>query len=145
MDQAIKYIFNNRLPSLNKYTSALNSNRYIGAKMKKEAEELLLWQIIAQGKKQASGKVDILITWYVKNKKEDKDNIVFAKKFILDALQKAEVIKGDSWKYLNTITDIVLISGEAGRVSDYSVEVILSPSGDHFKTIIKHINKLIKS
>ena len=145
MDQAIKYIFEGRLPSLNKYTKALNNNRYDGARMKRETEEALMWQIMAQGKKQASGKVDILIKWYVKNKKEDKDNIVFAKKFILDALQKAEVIKGDSWKFLNTTTDIVLISGEAGRPSDYSVEVILSPAEDQFKTIIKHLKELVKS
>ena len=38
------------------------------------------------------------ITYYRKNKRYDPDNIAAGKKFILDALQKAGIIKNDGWK-----------------------------------------------
>ena len=40
------------------------------------------------------------ITYYLKNKRKDKDNIAFAKKFILDGLVEAGKIKGDGWSQI---------------------------------------------
>lgn len=145
------YKFDNRLPSLNKYIKALNANRYIGQKMKNENEELLAWQIIKQNQekklKPIEEKVDILFIWYVKNQKEDKDNITFAKKFILDAMQKSRVLRGDGWRDISTLTDIVLISKDQGLTSDYSIEVVITGISDELKTIqkiIKNFNKPIE-
>lgn len=144
------YKFDNRLPSLNKYIKALNANRYIGQKMKNENEELLRWQIIKQNNENKyknwaiEEKVDILFIWYVKNQKEDKDNITFAKKFILDALQKSRVLRGDGWRDISTSTDIVLISKEQGLTSDYSIEVVITGISDELKTIQKIIKKFNK-
>ena len=37
---------------------------------------------------------------YEQTKRRDKDNVAFAKKFILDALQKSGVLKNDNNKYI---------------------------------------------
>ena len=43
--------------------------------------------------------------WYRKNQKSDPDNVSFAKKFILDGLQVAGIIKGDGWKEIAEFYD----------------------------------------
>lgn len=92
-----KLIIPGKLPGLNEYIKALNTNRYSGAGMKKEFTELVYWK----AKQQKIGKckpVEIIFTWYEPNQKRDKDNVAFAKKFILDGLVKAGVLDGDGWK-----------------------------------------------
>ena len=52
-------------------------------------------------------------TWHVKDKRTDADNIVFAKKFILDGFVKAGIIEDDSMKYIiGFIDDIVIDKNE---------------------------------
>lgn len=41
--------------------------------------------------------VTVLFAWYRPDKRTDKDNVAFAKKFVLDALQIAGVIPNDTW------------------------------------------------
>ena len=45
--------------------------------------------------------VGFIFEWYVKNKRKDQDNICFAKKYILDGLQDANIIASDGWKVVN--------------------------------------------
>ena len=49
--------------------------------------------------------VKINFTWVEENKKRDLDNICFAKKFILDALVKANVLQDDKQNYVVGFTD----------------------------------------
>lgn len=86
-----------KLPSLNEYTSANRSNRFMGAKVKKQAETEILASIGANPPRFANRAVDIWMLWVRPDMRTDKDNVCFAKKFIQDALQKAEVIERDSW------------------------------------------------
>ena len=95
-----------KLPSLNEYTKACRGNKYTGAKMKKEAEELIGWHIKAQLKEiHFDAPVRMAFRWYEPNKKRDLDNIAFAKKFILDALVQNGIIKTDGWKGVTGFTD----------------------------------------
>ena len=104
----MKYTFeiNERLPGLNEYTGACRNNKYIGAKMKQDIENTI-WIYIKQQMK--STKIDspvkINFKWIEDNKKRDLDNICFAKKFILDALVKANVLRNDTQNFVKGFTD----------------------------------------
>lgn len=83
-----------RLIGLNEYTKMCRGNMYAANKEKQDIEIQIMSCL--RGMKQCSKPVTISFTWYEKNKKRDKDNVCFAKKFILDALQKANIIKNDN-------------------------------------------------
>ena len=42
--------------------------------------------------------VRIEISWFLANQRRDPDNVSAGKKFILDALVKAGILRGDGWK-----------------------------------------------
>lgn len=92
-----------KLPSLNEYVNACRSNPYVGAKMKKDSEELIGWFI----KKIAPFRnpVEVSFTWIEPNRRRDVDNVAFGKKFILDALVKNGVLKDDSQRYVRALSD----------------------------------------
>ena len=104
----MKYTFkiDEKLPSLNDYTKACRTNKFIGAKMKDETENLIWFYIKKQIKcGKITSPVKIHFIWNEKNKKRDLDNICFAKKFILDALVKANVLEDDKQNYVVGFTD----------------------------------------
>lgn len=101
-----KFEINTRLPSYNEYSNANRRNRYAGATMKKNIE-LEIWSYILNQLKNVkiTKPVFITFTWIEENKKRDLDNICFAKKFILDALQKANIIENDNSRHVKGFTD----------------------------------------
>lgn len=103
-----------KLPSLNEYVNAERTNRFIAAKIKKEATELVAWQ--CKGVLKISGCNDYTFTWYLPNKRSDPDNISFAQKFIFDGLQVAGKLENDSMKYVRSLTHFF-------EVGDYRVKV----------------------
>lgn len=86
-----------KLPTLNEYVQQERSNRYKAAKLKRETQELIM-AAIPPDHPHFHGHVFIYFGWIRPDARADKDNVAFAKKFILDALQDATVIKRDSWK-----------------------------------------------
>lgn len=101
-----KFEIKQRLPSFNDYIKACRTNKFAGAKMK-EKIEYDIWIYILQ---QLQGvrirkPVFVRFTWVEENGKRDLDNICFAKKFILDALQKADVIENDDRKHVTGFMD----------------------------------------
>ena len=94
-----KLVIQGRLCSLNEYIKAERSNRYKGAKIKRDNEKI----IAAAIKQQLFGvKIDNAVhmdyLWVVPDKRTDRDNIVFARKFIQDSLVQCGVLKDDGWK-----------------------------------------------
>lgn len=89
-----------RLPGLNEYIEAMNRNRYIGNKMKREYTDLV--HHVAKAAKLGHFTEPITIGWtfWEPNSRRDPDNITFAKKFILDGLKEAGVITDDSQKWI---------------------------------------------
>ena len=63
----------------------------------------------------------ITFRWLCKNKKKDKDNIAFAKKFILDGLVEAGVIKNDGWDDIEGFQDEFEIDAKNPRIE---VEIV---------------------
>ena len=103
-----------KLPGLNEYTRACrgkNGDR-LGAKFKRDVEEQIGWAIkLARASKTLHAVTDpviVRIDWHESTKRRDVDNIVFAKKFILDALVHHGVLSDDGRKYVRQIYDTVI-------------------------------------
>ena len=101
-----------RLPGLNEYTRACRGHWSNGAKMKQRIEETIVWYIKAaraQGMLHpTSARVVLHIQWHESDLRRDVDNIVFAKKFILDALQLAGIIPNDNRKHVAGVYDEII-------------------------------------
>lgn len=113
-----------RLPSLNDYINKCRSNKFMGAKFKKDIEEQICACILsAKNKgnlKAIAEPVHLLINWTEPNARRDVDNIQSGQKYILDALQKSEILPNDSQKYVKQIIHLVNV-----KKGTENVEVII--------------------
>ena len=106
-----------QLPNLNEYTRACRTNRFAGAKMKIDAEEIISAHILEQLKGvYFEGPVKLSFKWYEPNRKRDLDNVCFAKKFILDALVSNGTIVADGWKGVVGFTDNFFVDAANPRI-----------------------------
>lgn len=88
-----------RLMGLNEFIRANRSNKYLGAKCKKQEQEFIKIYIRQQlGNIKIEKPVQGKFIWIEENKKRDLDNICFAKKFILDSLVELGTLKDDNRK-----------------------------------------------
>lgn len=105
------------LPTLNQYIAAERSNRYKAAKMKRDAEDRI---IIAVRQYMRGVHIDNPVRldylWVVKDKRTDRDNIAFAKKFVQDALVKTGVIDDDGWNYVVGFSDRFEVDKDNPRI-----------------------------
>lgn len=101
------FLIDMRLPGLNEYIAAMNSNRHVGNKLKQDTEEFIMWAIkrgLAKGTlKRVLEPCDIYIEFREATKRRDVDNIQSAQKFILDALVKTGVLKNDGQRWVKQI------------------------------------------
>ena len=112
------------LPGLNDYTDMNRKNRYAAAQMKKATQNLIGYCILQQLKHvHITQPVKIAFTWIEPNKKRDKDNIAFAKKFIFDALVESGVIPKDGWKNIESFSDSFTVDAQSPRVEVEIMEV----------------------
>lgn len=115
-----KLIISGRLPNLNDYTKANRTSPVVGNKMKQEQEEYIAEFITEQlNGVHFVGAVYLHFLWVEKDRNRDLDNICFAKKFILDALKKSDVIKTDGWKGVYGFTDDFDVDANNPRVEVY--------------------------
>ena len=96
-------IIDKALCTLNEYTNANRSNRYIGAKIKKNETHYCEICCVNQLKPVLSYPIDISIEWY-QNGRKDPDNVSFGIKFILDGMVKAGIIENDGQKQIRNIS-----------------------------------------
>ena len=99
----MKFETNMKLPSLNDYIKACRSNKYVGAKFKKQVENDISWFLLKMPTFDKPIKIHFI--WVESNKKRDLDNIAFAKKFILDTMVKMGKLKDDNRNYVYAFTD----------------------------------------
>lgn len=85
------------LPTQNKYFEIERANRFAASSMKRKTQEFIC-SCISDDAPRFSGHVTVWFDWIRPDMRSDKDNVAFAKKFILDALQQAGIIENDSWK-----------------------------------------------
>ena len=60
--------------------------------------------------------VDIKLVWIEQNRRRNKDNVMAGKKFILDGLVKAGILKNDGWAQVGRFTEDVILGDRAGVV-----------------------------
>lgn len=112
-----RFIIKGCLCTLNEYTRLTRANRQASARIKREQEQIVSWSIKQWLKNwQTKKPVYIKFTWIEKNKRKDKDNVAFAKKFILDALVKCRTISDDKWDNVLGFSDDFQIDKENPRV-----------------------------
>lgn len=110
-----KIIIEGRLPSLNTLIAGMNKNRYIGNKIKQDNTKICETAFRTQCKNKYE-KVSINFLWVEKDKRRDKDNVASAKKFILDGMQKAGIIKNDNWNGVEGFRDDFAIDKDNPRI-----------------------------
>ena len=113
------FTINGRLKGLNELIDANRRSLKIGAKLKREEQQKVYWYIKQQLQKVKIGEdevIDIDITWYEENIKRDKDNIASGKKYILDAMQEAELIANDNWRHIRGIKDTFVLDRKNPRI-----------------------------
>ena len=112
------------LPGLNDYTKSSRTNKYAAAQMKKDTQQFIAYCIMQQLRSVCFEKpVRIAFTWHEPNRKRDKDNIAFAKKFIFDALVESGVIPNDGWKNIDSFSDSFKVDAQNPRVEVEITEV----------------------
>lgn len=111
-----KFIIHGKLADLNEYTRANRSHHMVGATMKKHNSELAMYEAISQKVKPVKSSCFIEFYWFCENKRKDKDNVAFAKKFILDGLQEANVLAQDNWDAIDGFSDFFYIEKKNPRI-----------------------------
>lgn len=117
----IEITINQELMDLNNYILGLNKSRWNGLAFKKEQTSLVAAEVRKLVNKGIEFQkndfpLDFEFHWYTKNKRKDKDNIVFAKKFIFDGMIEGGLIKNDGWKEIGSFTDVVSVDKDNPRV-----------------------------
>ena len=112
------------LTALNEYTNE-NRKHWSKGNENKTADTELVRYLCKQQKLKPMGTTPfILYRWICKDKKKDKDNIAFAKKFINDGLQEAKILDGDGWKHIGEWKDEFEIDPVNPRIEVYIYEPI---------------------
>lgn len=113
-----------RLPGLNEYTNKCRTDPRAGARMKQDAQEGVMWQIIAQMRQCHFEKpVFLLFTFYEKDRRRDKDNVSsFARKVIQDALVECGCLQDDGWDYVTGYMDTFLVDEKCPHIEVAFIE-----------------------
>lgn len=87
------------LVDLNTYISAERSNRFLGAKIKKQMTQLVSMECLAQRAPRMNKITRFELSWFHKNKRKDFDNVEFGVKWIKDGMVTAGTIPNDGWEH----------------------------------------------
>lgn len=112
----MKLVIKAKLPSLNDLIAKNRTNKYMGAKLKKDTEKLIgayIKKAVEIGTlRPISDPCEIYIEWIEKTKRRDVDNVESSVKFILDSLVKNGILKNDNPRYVKQIHHYVRYGDE---------------------------------
>lgn len=94
--------------TLNEYINKCKQSRgsYSPAQMYKGKMDAVIAFYVRQGKiKPINKPFKMHCIWYEETARRDPDNVAFAKKFILDGMQKAKVLKNDNSRLVKGFMD----------------------------------------
>ena len=112
-----------RLSSLNKYIGDERANKYKGASLKRKNEKSIavaIRQCLKDVKIERP--VEMHYLWVVPNKRTDRDNVAFAKKFVQDALVQCGVLEDDGWEHVVGFSDRFEVDKENPRIEVKIIE-----------------------
>lgn len=113
----IEIIFEGEFTTLNDYIEAERSSKFKAAEIKKfETTRIGLESLGVLPIPPEYYPMKVSFFWRRKTAKTDPDNVAFAKKFILDGLQKAGVIVNDSYKEIAMFVDYFIVDPENPHV-----------------------------
>lgn len=98
---AINFTIKGSLPTMNEIVEASKKHWSGYSRMKKTYTNLVAWSAMSVPKLK---KVDVVITWYCKDKRQDKDNIMAGQKFIFDGLVTAGKLENDGWGQIGNVS-----------------------------------------
>lgn len=105
------------LMGMNKYSNAQRTHWTQGARVKKTQTDIVaLSARLLEPIPETAYPLSVIIRWYEPNRKRDPDNIASAKKFILDGLQKAGILKNDGWREISHFVDFFDVDKKNPRV-----------------------------
>jgi Holliday junction resolvase RusA-like endonuclease len=112
----MKIIISGTLPSMNEIVA--ESKRHYGSysKMKSHYTNHVAWTAKAAKLPSIEGLANFEITWFVRNRKKDKDNLMAGQKFIFDGLVSAGLLKNDGWAQIGTIVHRFEVDNKNPRV-----------------------------
>lgn len=106
------------LPTLNEYVDVCRENKFAANTLKQNTQKLICYYIInslGADRPNLDCLVHIRFLWREPSRRRDKDNVAFAKKFILDALVTYGVLSDDGWKVVDGFRDdFVVDSNDPG-------------------------------
>lgn len=109
-----------RMTGLNEYSDAERKHRQIAAKIKETETARVAWAAKTQ-LPVFTRPIHLTIVYREPNRKRDKDNIAFAKKFILDGLKDAGRIPNDGWAWIDGWSEAFVVD-----VADPGITVIIN-------------------
>lgn len=109
----IGFTINGTLPTMNEIVEVSKKHWSGYSRMKKTYTSLVAWSAKSVPKLQ---KVDVVITWYCKNKRQDKDNIMAGQKFIFDGLVTAGKLDNDGWGQIRSVTHLFEVDKAYPRI-----------------------------
>lgn len=103
------------LVGLNDYVKGNRAGWQVGNRTKKEQMRICALSMVKYRRTQLTN-CTIVFSWYEKNRRRDKDNVAFAKKFILDAMQEVGILQNDGWDDVAGFTDRFYVDAKNPRV-----------------------------
>lgn len=124
-----KLIIPGTLPGLNEYINAERSDKHKAAALKRSTEQLIAYMAVSQLRETSfTLPVTMSYRWVEPNRRRDKDNIAFAKKFVQDALVSCGYLPDDGWRQIEHFTDDFQVDAKNPRV-----EVVITELQDRRK------------
>jgi Holliday junction resolvase RusA-like endonuclease len=113
------FVIKGKLLGFNQYDTKNKRSRYAAGQAKKNMQELIAFSAFQSWKRPRKihdKKIFVTFRWYEKDRRRDKDNIAFAKKFIFDALQEIKAIKNDNWDCVSGFQDLFFVDSKNPRI-----------------------------
>jgi Holliday junction resolvase RusA-like endonuclease len=119
---AIKLIIKGTLPTMNEIVEVSKQHWSKYSDMKHTYTNLVAWQ--AKSLPAIQNKINVVITWYCKDRRQDKDNIMAGQKFIFDGLVAVGRISNDGWKQIGDVTHKFEVDKHNPRVEITIEEIV---------------------